>query len=100
MNNQHIEIKTDGAFSKVYVDGHEIKGIREFTVHQYAGQAPMLSLVMNTMNLTIDGKIALRSKDYPDEEMMFVPSERYKKISSFYQDHFADYPESQEETPE
>ena len=77
---QNISIKTDGAFTHVFIDGKEIKGIIEISFEHHTGGLATVDLTMNTMDLTIDGLVALKSKDYPDEEMIFVPKDIYKKM--------------------
>lgn len=60
---QRIEIKM-GDFNvpgessvyntKVYVDGHELEGVRSFTLKHVAGQTPVLTLDLCQLNLAVD----------------------------------------------
>ena len=77
---QNISIKTDGLYTHVFIDGKESKGIMGLSFEHHADGFATVYLTMNTMNLTIDGQVALRLKVYPDEEMIFVPKDIYKKM--------------------
>lgn len=96
----NVEIKTDGGFANIFIDGTEINGVRGFVAQQHINGAATLLLEMNVLNLTLNGKFVLQSKDYPDEEMMFVHRDDYEKKSMFYADHYHEYPEPQIEAPE
>ncbi len=68
---QRIEIKM-GDFNvpgessvyntKIYVDGHELEGVKSFTLNQVAGRPPVLSLDFCYLNLAVDQKGILWSK--------------------------------------
>ena len=97
----NVEIKTDGTFANIFVDGHEINGVRGFTVRQRANDRPATVLLeLNVLNLSLNGYAVLLSKDYPDEEMVFVPKDEYRKKSLFYAEHYHEHPEPQAEAPE
>lgn len=61
MGYAHIEIKSDKApsiFTKIFIDGHELKGVRSFNLKCGAGnQIPILTLDLNAIDITIDGKV-------------------------------------------
>ena len=40
----------------------------------------LATITLNVMNLTIDGKMAFASKDYPNEEMIFIPRSEYLRL--------------------
>lgn len=52
-----IEIKTDDDYPQlvhIFVDGHEIKGIREYSLTQSIGEIPCLHIDINALDLTVD----------------------------------------------
>lgn len=59
MNYSNIKIKTDGAFSEVFIDGQKIKGVRRLEFTHGAGGKPILKLDLNALDLSVDGKILL-----------------------------------------
>lgn len=55
--SQHIQIQSNGsAFTKVLIDGHEIKGVRSWELSHGAGYVPILKLDINALNLDVDAK--------------------------------------------
>lgn len=75
-NNQKIEIKTDGAFSDIYVDGHKLNGVRSFKLeHGVGNQFPVLTVDLNALNLSIDGEMLLRQEGYGNINIDFKDGE-------------------------
>ena len=54
MENSRIEIKTDGAFSQIFIDGKKLNGVRNYKLEHAAGKAPTLTLDLNAFDLTVD----------------------------------------------
>ena len=59
MGYSKIEIKTKGeppsAFTEIWIDGHQIKGVRRFTLEQEVGnEIPLLTLDLNALDVSID----------------------------------------------
>lgn len=62
--SQRIQIKSDGdSFTKVFIDGHEIKGIRSWELSHGAGNVPVLKLDINALNLDVDAKVLKYDKN-------------------------------------
>ena len=75
-NNQKIEIKTQGAFSEIYVDGHKLDGVRSFKLEQGVGnQIPVLTVDLNALNLSVDGEMLLRQEGYGNINIEFKDGE-------------------------
>ena len=75
-NSQEIEIKTNGAFSEIYVDGHQLKGVRSFKLeHGVGNQLPLLTVDLNALNLSIDGEMLLRQEGYGNINIEFKDGE-------------------------
>ena len=62
MENSKIKIKTDGAFSQIFIDGKKLKGVRSYKLEQAVGEAPTLTVDLNAFDLTVDGQILLMQK--------------------------------------
>ena len=62
MENSRIEIKTDGAFSQIFIDGKKLNGVRNYKLEHAAGEAPTLTLDLNAFDLTVDGQMLLMQK--------------------------------------
>ena len=75
-----VSIKGNGAFSEVFVEGVKINGVRDFKIKHRTGGTMLATITLNVMNLTIDGKMAFASKDYPNEEMIFIPRSEYLRL--------------------
>ena len=68
-NSQEIEIKTNGAFSEIYVDG-------SFKLeHGVGNQLPLLTVDLNALNLSIDGEMLLRQEGYGNINIEFKDGE-------------------------
>ena len=59
MEYSNIRIKTDRAFTEVFIDGQKIKGVRRLEFTHGAGGKPILKLDLNALDLSVDGKILL-----------------------------------------
>jgi len=55
MTKAKIEIRTDGAFSKVFIDGNEVRGVRSYSLAHKAGELPSLQLDLTALDVTVDG---------------------------------------------
>lgn len=60
MENSRIEIKTDGAFSQIFIDGKKLNGVLDFIRSEYkAGRVCDLEVLLchcqNKLNGNIDG---------------------------------------------
>lgn len=62
MENSRIEIKTDGAFSQIFIDGKKLNGVRNYKLEHAAGEAPTLTLDLNAFDLTVNGQMLLMQK--------------------------------------
>ncbi len=62
MENSRIKIKTDGAFSQIFIDGKKLNGVRNYKLEHAAGKAPILTLDLNAFDLTVDGQMLLMQK--------------------------------------
>lgn len=75
-DSQKIEIRTDGAFSEIYVDGHQLKGVRRFKLeHGVGNQFPILTVDLNALNLSIDGRMLLYQEGYGEINIEFKETE-------------------------
>ena len=59
MNFSNIQIKSlsenGSVFTKLFIDGHEIKGIRSFELSNAAGNVmPILKLELNALSMDVD----------------------------------------------
>lgn len=59
---QEIKIKTDGAFSEIFIDGKKIEGVRCYELTHGAGGVPILRIDLNALKLDVDGRILLYDK--------------------------------------
>lgn len=50
----HLEIKVNGSQASVFVDGHELKGVRAFNLKHIADGVPVLTLVISALDVTFD----------------------------------------------
>lgn len=91
---QRIEIKM-GDFNvpgessvyntKIYVDGHELEGVKSFTLKQVAGRPPVLSLDLCYLNLAVDQKGILWSQPLDTEmEITFKTDQIVGEQYNFY----------------
>lgn len=62
MKNPKIEIKSDGAFTEIFVNGNKLDGVRSYTLSQEAGELPILTVDLNAFNLSVDAKALLMQK--------------------------------------
>lgn len=70
----HIEIKSDGIFGKVFVDGKEVKGVRKVSYEiAVDGNTPVLKLELLATDIAIDANGVL-----PELPEVFKPF--YKRI--------------------
>lgn len=55
MNCSKIEITCNGASTKIFVDGHHLKGVRRFELKQGVGdELPILTMDLNALELSTD----------------------------------------------
>lgn len=61
MNKQpKIEIKQlDKGIVQIYVDGHELNGVRYFKLEAHAADTPILTVDLNAFNLSVEGNYEL-----------------------------------------
>ena len=75
-SSQKIEIRTDGAFSEIYVDGHKLNGVRSFKLeHGVGNQLPVLTVDLNALNLSVDGKMLMYQEGYGEINIGFKGTE-------------------------
>ena len=75
MGYSKIEIKTKGnppsAFTEVYIDGHQIKGIRSYNLDHGAGnKIPTLTLDLNALDVSVDSLVE-KVKSLDGREILF-----------------------------
>ena len=73
-----IDIKTEGAFSEIYVDGHKLNGVRSYRLEHKAGGAPILTVDLNALNLSVDGKVLLKQEGFGDINIDFSKSNMWR----------------------
>lgn len=71
--NPKIEIKSvDGVFTEIYIDGHKLRGVRSWHLrHDGYGTAPTLTVDLNALDLSVDGKFLLKQKGYGEIDISF-----------------------------
>ena len=53
-----VQIKSENGFTKIYIDGHPIEGVRSFSLKQGVGNdMPVLTLDINALNVSIDSRM-------------------------------------------
>jgi hypothetical protein len=52
-----IEIKSEGICTKIFIDGHQIRGVQSFTAHQEVSGLPILTLNLNALDMSLEGDI-------------------------------------------
>lgn len=57
MDYPKVEIKADGAFGQVFIDGKKIAGVNGLRYEHNCNQCPKLYLEINTPNLSIDANL-------------------------------------------
>ena len=75
-NNQKIEIKTNGAKTEIFVDGHKLNGVRSYRLeHGVGNRVPTLTLDLNALNLSVDGEMLLRQEGFGNINIEFKDEE-------------------------
>lgn len=69
MKNSRIEIKTDGAFSQIFIDGKKLNGVRNYKLEHAAGKAPTLTLDLNAFDVSVDGQMLTMQKGVGEIEL-------------------------------
>ena len=69
MENSRIEIKTDGAFSQIFIDGRKLNGVRNYKLEHAAGKAPTLTLDLNAFDVSVDGQMLTMQKGVGEIEL-------------------------------
>lgn len=69
MENSRIEIKTDGAFSQILIDGKKLNGVRNYKLEHAAGEAPTLTLDLNAFDVSVDGQMLTMQKGVGEIEL-------------------------------
>ena len=58
MSIPHIEVKSDGITTQVFMDGHELHGVRGLRFeHNSKDEIPVLNLEINGLDATLDLKV-------------------------------------------
>lgn len=72
-----IEIKSKGhGITQIYIDGHELNGVRQFKLSQYATDMPILTVDLNALDISVEGEFILRHEGFAEEmEITFKVSE-------------------------
>lgn len=68
MNGVHrVEIKRDG-YTKVYVDGVEVRRVREVTFHESVEEAPMVTItLLGDVDISVDAIVEIENGEYEDD---------------------------------
>lgn len=73
-HSSHVEIKSDKenpVVIHIFIDGHEIKGVRSFKM-EYKEGYPVLTLDLNAFNVSVDSPMVTRSPHFSgDMEIKF-----------------------------
>lgn len=52
-----IRLKTDGIYSQVFIDDHEVKGVRSFTFSAEPNAIPTVLIELNALDTEVEGKM-------------------------------------------
>lgn len=67
-----IEIKsTDGTFTDVFIDGHQIHGVRSMHFEKKGHEIPILTMDLNALDISVDSPMLLKQEGYGDIEISF-----------------------------
>lgn len=81
MSIPKIEIKTingekGSIFTEIYVDGHQLRGVRRFKLEQGAGNSiPILTVDLNALNISTDTMALMFQEGYGEMEIKFKETE-------------------------
>lgn len=69
-SHSRIEINSsDGTFTDVYIDGHQIHGIRSMRFEKKGHDIPILTLDLNALNISVDSPMILQQEGYGEIEI-------------------------------
>lgn len=70
---QKLEVKSiDGIFSKVYLNGKELKGVRSLNIDLKAGKRSVTTLELCDLDISIDSPVIIAEKTFGNiEEITF-----------------------------
>lgn len=54
---QKIRLKTDGIIGHVFIDDHELKGVRSFTFSVEPNAIPTVLIELNALDCEVEGKM-------------------------------------------
>ena len=52
-----IRLKTDGIYSQVFIDDHEVKGVRSFTFSAEPNCIPTVLIELNALDTEVEGRM-------------------------------------------
>ena len=52
-----IRLKTDGIYSQVFIDDHEVKGVRSFTFSAEQNAIPTVLIELNVLDTEVEGNM-------------------------------------------
>ena len=69
-----IRLKTDGIYSQVFIDDHEVKGVRSFTFSAEPNAIPTVLIELNALDTEVEGKMeaiitALNGEEGEEEDV-------------------------------
>ncbi len=69
-----IRLKTDGIYGQVFIDDHEVKGVRSFTFAAEPNAIPTVLIELNALDCEVEGKmkaivVALEEKEGEEEDV-------------------------------
>lgn len=69
-----IRLKTDGIYGQVFIDDHEVKGVRSFTFSVEPNCIPTVLIELNALDAEIEGKMyaivaAIEGKEGEEEDV-------------------------------
>ena len=75
-----IRLKTDGIYGQVFIDDHEVKGVRSFTFSAEPNAIPTVLIELNALDCEVEGKmkaivIALNEEGEEEDVNVQTPGE-------------------------
>lgn len=73
-----IRVESDDGLCKIFVDGHELKGVRRFKLEQDFADAPRLTVDINAFDITVDSPCILYHEGLGELEVSLKPGKNKK----------------------
>lgn len=73
-----LDLENGSTKTKIYIDGHEVRGVRSFRFQQKVGyKTPVLTLDLNALKTTVDGFAITKADGFGEMKIKFEHSDNY-----------------------